>query len=258
MQSDNTQATGRLRQAGPCTIFTTKGDLEAIMHNPHNACACEMAQIILNNREAASLQDAIYEVMDTAAAGAPIDMGKPEPSMAQFRFDIFQQFCFGLQRAVSELQKDGTCSFCRILGNSAQGHVNKDCPACKLLCNRCFRPGHNRQGCSMEACKIPSGFCVMCLMPVDAVYGVHSGRYGKECHNEMRDCLKPLVTLLFWSKQHAVINEVAHMLWSETLSSKPATFHEYWEWLWSDSNDRVYGILKVLNAVIQCMYRRSV
>ena len=38
------------------------------------------------------------------------------------------------------------------------------------------------------------------------MYGVHSGRYGSECTNDMRDCLKPLLTLLFSSRLYPILN----------------------------------------------------
>ena len=102
-----------------------------------------------------------------------------------------------------------------------------------------------------DACRIPAGFCVMCLLPVDSVYGIHSGRYGRECANELRDCLKPIVSLLYHSQTLRVMVNAARMMWSPT-NPKPLTFMEYWNWLWLESDDHIYGILKVLHAVLNC------
>lgn len=88
----------------------------------------------------------------------------------------------------------------------------------------------------------------MCLMPVDPVYGVHSGRYGIECTNDMRDCLKPLLTLLFSSRLYPILNQAADRLWSE--QGRHAFFSEFWAWLWVHNGDHVYGILKVLGAIL--------
>jgi hypothetical protein len=212
-----------------------------------------MAEIVLDNRTAGSLQEAIYNVMD-APMEAREGEGTGDDAPATFRYDVFQHFCVQLQRQVAELHDDSSCSFCKIMDSlEATRHVNKDCPSCKQICNGCYELGHNRQSCKNNHRRLPRGFCVMCLMPVDSVYGVHTGRYGLECTNGMKDCLKPVVALLFWAPRNAVVIKVSQLIWPEGSYSKPATFGEYWDWLWTDSKDHVYGILKVLNAVIQCV-----
>ena len=87
-------------------------------------------------------------------------------------------------------------------------------------------------------------------MPVDPIYGVHTGRYGAECNNEMRDCLKPLIRLLFRSRLHPILNQVADRLWG--VQGRHAFFAQYWAWLWVHSGDHVPGVLKVLEALLDC------
>jgi hypothetical protein len=248
---------GRLRQAGTCIIFTTGDDLRAIILKRFSAHACEMAELVLENRTAGSLQDAIYKVMD-----APIEAkegeGAGEDAPATFRYDVFQHFCVQLQRQVAELQDGGSCSFCKIMDRpEATQHVNRDCPACKRICGGCFELGHNRQSCKSNHRRIAGGFCVMCLMPVQSVYGIHSSRYGKECSGELRDCMKPLVTLLYHSSgSHVILHAVSQFLWSPKCP-KPPTFTQYWAWLWHESGDHVFGILKLLHALVQCVTNRN-
>ena len=93
----------------------------------------------------------------------------------------------------------------------------------------------------------------MCLMPVHDVYGVHPGRFGMECQNDMKDCLKPLLITLFYSRRNENIEKAAAILWPDhsVNGGRPATFKEFWDWLWIDNGDHVYGILKVLAALIK-------
>jgi hypothetical protein len=95
---------------------------------------------------------------------------------------------------------------------------------------------------------VPSGFCVMCLMPVHEVYEMHTGRYGRECTNDLKDCIKPLLITLYYSRRHVPIEKVAALLWP---SGRPDSFMEFWAFLWSHDGDQVYGILKVLAAFMK-------
>ena len=89
----------------------------------------------------------------------------------------------------------------------------------------------------------------MCLMPVSEVFESHSGRYGMECKNALKDCIKPLLITLYYSRCHISIETTAALLWLH--GRRPATFMEYWTWMWSHDGDHVYGILTVLAAIMQ-------
>jgi hypothetical protein len=246
------QMLGRLRQPGTCIVFTTVDGLETIIKSNKNEFAVEIARLILCKRGPRELQDSITDIMDGVNGSTPSGITVARTGSPTFRFDVFRQFCHSLVSKISQMNVEASCLFCSIMGNKATGHVNSNCPWSKNTCNKCFTPGHNRSHCHAEACKIPAGFCVMCLMPVHAVYGIHSCRYGRECSGELRDCMKPLVTLLFYSSEYLLpLKEASSILWSST-RPKPETFEEYWCWLWKEDNDRVYGILQVLNVVIRC------
>lgn len=243
------QMLGRLRQPGTCIVFTTVDGLEAIIQGNGNEFAVEIARLILSRRGPGELQGSITDIMDgTILSGITV----ARTSSSQFRYDVFRQFCQSLVSLVSQMHVEGSCLFCSIMGNKASRHDNTNCPWSKKTCNKCFTPGHNRSHCHSQACKIPAGFCVMCLMPVHAVYGIHSGRYGTECSGELRDCMKPIVTLLFYSSDYFLpLNKASNIIWSSA-TPKPDTFEEYWRWLWNEDDGHIYGILQVLNAVVKC------
>lgn len=170
----------------------------------------------------------------------------------EFRFDMFQQFCQSLVSQLSVMQNGASCLYCDIMGNKKTAdHSSVDCPWTKKTCNKCYTPGHNRSNCAFKACVVPKGFCVMCLLPVHAVYGMHSGRYGMECSSELRDCIKPLITLLYYrADSNMTLHKTAQILWHPQ-HPKPSSFQEYWQWLWQEGGDHVYGILKFIHALIQ-------
>jgi hypothetical protein len=255
---------GRLRQPGTCTVFTSVNSLMTILNrnNPH---ATEMANVILEHRTSPALKSALSQLLDKSiqsgsksfnAAGAEIGS-----HFASFRFDVFARYCQSLHLQIAEFTKADTCTYCSILCN-ANNHTKSDCRAAKGLCNKCYYPGHNRcklghklnpglhssnlvfrNYCKAEACLVPSGFCVMCLMPVHEVYELHTGRYGMQCTNDLKDCIKPLLITLYYSRRHVSIEKVAALLWPR---GRPDSFMAFWTFLWSHDGDQVYGILKVL------------
>jgi hypothetical protein len=248
------QIMGRLRQPGTCTLFTTSRDLAFIVENNRNSFAIEMASLILAHRSAGTLASAIFDVIDGNTESHNV---VPRATHSEFRFDMFQRLCQSLVAQVAVMHEESSCLYCYILGNKGYAHANVDCPWSKKTCNKCFTPGHNRTHCRTEACIVPQGFCVMCLMPVHSVYGIHSSRYGKECSGELRDCMKPLVTLLYHSSgSHVILHAVSQFLWSPKCP-KPPTFTQYWAWLWHESGDHVFGILKLLHALVQCVTNRN-
>jgi len=242
------QIMGRLRKAGTCTIFTTTKRLQYITGN-FKESAKEMAGLILSSRATNSLAAACFDVcdgVDAAASSVAVSVGT-----VAFNLPEFRRFCQSLLVRVDEFQAAGACTFCSIIGNRlVSSHINSDCPWNKNICNKCFQPGHNRSHCRNKACIVPDGFCVMCLMPVHEVYSTHSGRYGTECTSPLRDCFKPIVCLLYHNASLKVTFDAAKILWPPS-NPKPATFKAYWDWLWHDSGDRIYGILKTLDAVMQ-------
>ena len=254
------QIYGRLRMPGTCTIFTTITQLNFIVRNSGSDSAREMAQVIIDSRTKRSLALDCCNVCDgldkisigEACIGAKPTLGAGSTGFV-FQIEELRRFCHSLQLQVCELHVDGACTFCNIVGNQdPYSHTNSLCPWIKKTCNKCFQTGHNRNHCENEARKLPHGFCVMCLMPVNSVYGLHSGRYGMECTSELRDCLKPIVTLLFYSQNLQIMLDAANMLWTPS-NPKPQTFSEYWNWLWLETEDHIYGILKVLNAVVRAV-----
>lgn len=252
------QIFGRLRIPGTCTVFTTIGQLQYIANHNSSKSAKEMAQVIIDSRSTNSLALNCFNICDGIDRMRIGEAGSMPGSIdVAFQIDALKRFCQSLRLQVSELHVEGGCTFCNIIGNQdARSHSNSDCPWSKKTCNKCFQTGHNRAHCQNEACKIPHGFCVMCLMPVNAVYDLHSGRYGRDCKGELRDCLKPIVTLLFYSNSIPIIRKASEMLWSPS-NPRPQTFNEYWEWLWVETDDHLYGILQVLNAVVQAVNCQS-
>jgi hypothetical protein len=274
---------GRLRQPGTCTVFTSVSALSAI-EKGDNAHASEMASVLLRNRTSRLLKSALSELLDhnstpeaASPTTAPAVPAVPvrAPACPSFRFDVFVRYCQSLHMRIAEFARTDACSYCAIVGKVTD-HANSNCPVAKGLCNKCYYPGHNRyqftctmrfcdsevydQSCRLsrnycngEAWKVPAGFCIMCLMPVHEVYELHSGRYGMECKNELKDCIKPLLITLYYSRCHILIEQLAAMLWP---SGRPVSFRAYWTFLWSHDGDHVYGILKVLAAFMNVICAR--
>ena len=242
------QIIGRLRRPGTCVLFTTVAQLNSIICSDKDVRAKEMAQVIITSRASASLAADCFKLCDGIGQTSAVS----DTTDSVFQYDVFKQYCQSLCVQITEIAQDGCCTFCLIIGNrEPHSHITANCPWNKKTCSKCFQTGHNRSHCMNDACRIPAGFCVMCLLPVDSVYGIHSGRYGRECANELRDCLKPIVSLLYHSQTLRVMVNAARMMWSPT-NPKPLTFMEYWNWLWLESDDHIYGILKVLHAVLHC------
>lgn len=241
---------GRLRRPGTCTLITTIARLRQIIHSTYPDPAKEMAELIISSRATDSLAAACFNLCDGVDAAGSVAVSICDSGVA-FNFQEFKQFCQSLNVWITELSTDGTCTFCSIVGNQdPHSHNSSCCPWSKNICNKCFQPGHNRTYCTKEACKIAVGFCVMCLLPVDGVYELHSGRYGQDCKHEMCDCLKPIVSLIYHNTSLKIVVDAARILWPPS-RPRPSTFGQYWDWLWLDSGDHIYGILRVLDAVRQ-------
>jgi hypothetical protein len=233
-------------------------ELNYILATSLSESAREMAEVIIASRVNNSLALDCFNICDGLDEKSIVETRiVPGSTGFVFGIDALKKFCHSLKVQVSEMHVEGVCTFCNIIGNQdAHSHTNSDCPWSKKTCNKCFQTGHNRKHCQNAALKIPQGFCVMCLMPVHTVYEIHSGRYGMDCTSELRDCFKPIVTLLFYSQSLQIMQVASKMLWSPS-NPKPSTFTEYWQWLWLETEDHIYGILKVLNAIVMSVTGQS-